>query len=199
MSEQGPVAVRKCDGSQEAFQVDKLRRSLAAAMRDCHYDPRFAESLARAVAIHLDGWRGYRPPSTDYIFRCVRTVLGDTGLADVARQLAIHRRHRALRRRALMVLDPRRGGRGTTPWRKRRVCQTLQTRFELNPSAARIIAGEIEERILSLNYNVISTALVAELIRNELLAWGLLEEDHGQRQARASGDDGPAVSLDGSA
>lgn len=167
--------VRKRDGSLERFEFAKLRRGLAVAMRDCGYEARFADSLAQAVTIHIRDWRDGRPPTSEYIFRCVRTVLDETGLEDVARRLMTHRRYRACRRRGLTVLDTRRPGRAATPWRKSVVVSTLQRRHKLGATAARILAGQIEERVLSLNYSVISSALVAELIRSELMAWGLSE------------------------
>jgi hypothetical protein len=167
--------VRKRDGTLERFQFAKLRRGLAAAMRDCGYELRFADSLAQAVTIHLRDWRDRRPPTSEYIFRCIRTVLDETGLEEVAQRLMSHRRQRACRRRGLTVLDSRRPGRPAAPWRKSMVVGTLQRRHGLGGAAARILAGQIEERVLALHYSVISSALVDELIHNELMAWGLSE------------------------
>lgn len=166
--------VRKGDGTQEPFDLRKLRRSLAAAMAACQYDERFAESLAQAVLLHLTDWKDRRPPSTEYIFRCVREVLTETGLADVARQLCLHRRTRSQRRRGMTVV----GGDGpgsARPWAKGAVCTALREAHGLTPSVARILAGEIETRVMALNYELISAGLVAELIQSELLAWGLAE------------------------
>lgn len=167
--------IRKCDGSLERFEFVKLRRGLAAAMRDCGYGVHLADALAQAVTIHLRDWREKRPPSSEYIFRCVQTVLDETGLEEVARHLAAQRRYRACRRRGLLVLDSRHPSRAATPWRKGMVASTLQRRHKLGRKTARILAGQIEERVLSLNYSVISSALLAELIRSELMAWGLSE------------------------
>jgi hypothetical protein len=55
------------------------------------------------------------------------------------------------------------------------VADALEARHGLRRSVARFLAGEVERRVLSLEYHVVSTALIAELIRNELLAWGLAE------------------------
>jgi hypothetical protein len=167
--------IRKCDGSLERFEFHKLRRGVAVAMRDCGYEERLADAIAQAVSLHLRDWRQDRPPSSEYIFRCVRTVLDETGLQEVAQRLMTYRRQRACRRRSLFVFDSRHPDLAAKPWRKSAVVGTLQRRHRLSRMAARILAGQIEERVLSLDYSVISSALVAELIRSELMAWGLSE------------------------
>ena len=53
------------------------------------------------------------------------------------------------------------------------IVRSLERRFELTPNVARILAAEIEKRVLGLDYRVVTAALVIELIRNELSAWGL--------------------------
>lgn len=168
--------VAKRDGSQEAFEFGKLRRTLANAMRGCGYDEMYADALAKAVAIHVKEWGETTPPSTEYIFGCVRAVLDETGLGDVAASLQRHHRHREMKRRKVEVLTSRWPDRSRMPWSKGRVATTLERRHGLKPSVARILAGEIEGRVLGLNYGVVSSALIAELIRNELMAWGLSDD-----------------------
>lgn len=170
------LSVTKCDGSSEPFDFAKLRRCLASCMRSCQYDQRYADALTQAVAMHLKDWDESRPPRSDYIFQCVRTVLSETGLGDVAKALISHRRQRAVRRKRLTVIESRGGVRAPLAWEKSRVAMTLERRYRLARGTARILAGEIEQRILGLNYGVISAALVAEVIRNELMAWGLSEK-----------------------
>jgi hypothetical protein len=194
--------VRKSDGSQEAFDIRKLRRSLASAMEACRYDVRFADSLSQAVLIHLRDWKESRPPSTEYIFRCIRQVLMETGLEDVAHQLTIHRRHRSMRRRSIAVIDPDNRER-PRPWRKATVCSVLQQVYGLSSNVSRILAGEIESRVVALNYGAVSKALVEELIRNELLAWGLAGDPlsdkpvFAERFASSQAADGEGASVGG--
>lgn len=176
MNSSQTLSVIKSDGSHERFEFAKLRRCLSHAMRACQYDERYADALAQAVAMHLKDWDEPRPPRADYIFQCIRTVLTETGLGDVAKALVSHRRQRAARRRQLRVIDSRRGVREPVPWEKGRIALTLERRHRLARGTARILAGEIEQRVLGLNYSVISAALVAEVIRNELMAWGLSEK-----------------------
>lgn len=174
MSREVGVRVRKRDGSHEPFQMAKLRRSIAIAMRSCRVDERFADSLARAVTVHMEQNAAGRPPTTDYVFRCVRAVLSETGLEEIARQLIVHRRTRAARRRSVVIQNHRRGGQ-LEAWSKSVICQTLQRKHGLERGTARMLSGEIEQRVLGLHYGVVSTNLVSELIRGELLAWGLAE------------------------
>lgn len=175
MKTTGQMMVCKREGGVEPFDPEKLRRCLVAAMRSCCSDERYADALARAVALHLNDWSEPRPPTTDYIFRCVRTALIETGMEPVARILVSHRRRRAAQRRHLSVCDPSESQFVLTPWRKAAVAANLEGSCGLGHSVARIIAGEVERRVLALEYTVVSTALIAELTRNELLAWGLAD------------------------
>lgn len=170
------LCVTKVDGSIEPFQFAKLRRSLAAAMAACQYDDRYADALAQAVAVHVREWNSAQPLRSEYVFRCVRTVLSETGLEDVARAMLSHRRLRAMRRRRLTILDTRRSNRPGVAWSKGRVAQTLQRKYQVGAETSRILAAEIEGRLIALDYHVVSSGLIAELIRNELMAWGLGEE-----------------------
>lgn len=170
------VMVAKRDGSQEPFELQKLRRSLAAAMKGCRYDERYAGPLAEAVAMHVNECSQRRRPSTDYVYRCARTVLKETGLQDVAEAYSSYRRQRAARRRGISVLVEVDGKMTQRAWRKDSVVRVLRQKHGLSRPLGRILAGEVEKRVLELNYDAISQVLVGELIRSELLAWGLIDE-----------------------
>jgi hypothetical protein len=170
------IMIAKREGALEPFETAKLRRCLAAALKACNRDTRIAEALARAVELHLREWSEARPPTTDYIFRCLHSALTGTGMEQVAQHLARHHRHRAQQRQKLFVFDACQSRRAPTPWRKSEVTATLEHRHGLSHSVARILAGEIERRVLALEYRAISTALIVELIRSELLAWGLANQ-----------------------
>jgi 2-phosphoglycerate kinase len=169
------VMVAKREGGVEPFELAKPRRCLAAAMATCHCDVRLADALARAVSLHLREWRAASLPSSDYVFRCLCTVLAETGMEDVAQQLMLHRRHRAEQRRRVSVFDAESSQYALVPWRKATVAASLAGRYGLSPVVARILAGEIERRVLALEYSVVSRSLIRELARNELLAWGLAD------------------------
>ena len=168
--------VAKRGGDLEPFDAAKPRRCLAAVMRTCDLDARFADALAQAVDCHVRDWPEESWPTTDYVFRCLRSALTQTGMQQAADELCSHRRRRAAQRRAVSVCMARQGRDSLAPWRKATVARKLERRNGLSHSVARILAGEIEQRVLGLGYTVVSAALIAELVRNELQAWGLAHE-----------------------
>ncbi|MEP0847187.1 MAG: hypothetical protein HRF50_10270 [Phycisphaerae bacterium] len=173
MSKNERLVVVKRDGALESFDFSRLRRSLASAMHACGYDAEHADALGRAVMVHLGEWRGARPPTTEYVHRCVRTVLSETGLSDVAESFAMFRKRRDAGRRSVRVASSAAPDRSPATWEKARIARSLERRAELQHSTARILAGDIERRVLALGYSVVTTGLLRELVENELLAWGL--------------------------
>jgi hypothetical protein len=165
--------IAKRDGALEPFEPAKPRRCLAIVLKAADCDPHYASALVRAVELHLRDWSEASPPSSKYIFRCLHTALTETGMEQVAQRLAWHRRRRAECRRRLSVSDPDQAHHAPAPWHKADVARTLEGRFELSHPVARILAGEIEHRVLALDYQVVSKPLIRELVRNELSAWGL--------------------------
>ena len=167
------VMIAKREGVLEAFEPAKPRRCLGAAMKACGCNTRLAEALAQAIELHVRDWPDPSPPSSRYIFRCLHTALMETGMEDVAQRLVLHRRRRASQRRRMSVFDPDQSRYALAPWRKAAVAGTLEGRYGLSHAVARILAGEIERRVLALEYSVVSKPLIRELVQNELLAWGL--------------------------
>lgn len=183
------ASVAKRDGSVEAFELPKLRRCLAAAMKACGYDMIYADALARAVAMHLQEWRDPAPASTGYIAGCVKAVLEETGLNDVAACLRRHRHERDVKRGRIEIIENRASERSRRRWCKKTVVSALTGEHGVRPGVARILAAEVEQRVLALNYNVISSALLNEIIRNELMAWGLSDDAVAVVPAAASDRD----------
>lgn len=171
------IVVCKRDRSVECFSPSKLSVCLARGLQARNYDPRLARPLVRAVAMHLQECSDIAPPTTQYIFRCVCSVLQQTGLADVAEDLHRYRRRRAGGRRRVRVVDTGAGpGARGEPWRKLALVATLQNRYGCRHAVARILAGQIETRVLGLNYRLITKQFIVELMRNEVLAWGLADQ-----------------------
>lgn len=168
-----PVIIGKRDGHTEAFSIAKLKRCLSGAMLACSRDARFADPLAQAVQMHLEQWAEARPPTSDYIFRCLRSALTQTGMPEAAEELVSHRQIRSAGRRSVRVYDSAGCRSNGEPWRKAALVNTLQARYGLRRPTARMLAREIETRVLALDYPLVSTALINELMRNELSAWGL--------------------------
>lgn len=171
------IVLTKRDGTAECFVVEKLTGSLARVLQERAYDPRLAGPLARAVAMHLEECTPGKPQTTDYVFKCVCAVLEQTGLADIAGDLKRHRKGRAQRRRRIQVIDVAQAQANVCgrPWRKVAVVATLQNRYGLRLSVARFLASRIESQVFALNYRLITRQFLAELVRNEVLAWGLAD------------------------
>ena len=182
------ITIAKRDGSQEPFSPAKLRRVVALAMQACGYDRKLADPLVQAVEVHLQYWEEPHLPTSEYVARCVNAVLKQTGLHDVRECVAAHRRWRRVRRRAVQVARPV-SKRGLRPWRKNSLIAMLKKRYDVGHAVARIVAGEIELRVLNLGFSVISHALLEELVRNELAAWGLLVETDGRVRRQGPGTD----------
>lgn len=185
MSRNQPIILTKRDGTLERFSVEKLRNCVANVLARCAYDPQLAEPLARAVEAHLGEWQDERLPTTEYIHRCVRSVLQQTGLTDAADELAVCNRSRRAQRKRLRVLDPQRPDAAARHWRKAALVSTLEGRYGLSHTVARFLAGRIELQVFALDYCEITRAFLAELVRNELQAWGLSEAPTASVEAAA--------------
>ncbi|MEW6251999.1 MAG: ATP cone domain-containing protein [Planctomycetota bacterium] len=166
----------KRDGTLERFNLTKLSNCLATAMRARQYDPRLAGPLATAVAMHLQEWREPNPPTTAYIYRCVRAVLHQTGLGDVAAELAEHRDRRRGRRQMIRVLADGRPDAPGGPWSKGAIVRTLESGYGLRHGVARLLARQVEAQVFALDYRVVTKPFLRELVRNEVLAWGLVDD-----------------------
>ncbi len=184
MNKPADILIAKREGGLEPFQEAKPHRCLVAAMKAQHRDFRLATPLVRALRLHMQKRSAPGPVPADYVFRCVHTVLTDTGLGDVAQRLARHRRRRAERRRNVRVVPAR----PTQPraWSKAAIAETLQERYGVGYATARILAGEIERRVLALDYRVVSTRLIDELVQSELAAWGLTPDPQRPGESAAA-------------
>lgn len=167
------LKIVKRDGAIEPFQLSKLRRCLAVVMREGGFDERLADALARAVAMTLQDWKKRTLPTSEHIFRCCVTVLRETEMGEVADRLEAHRTARAARIATVTVFDPQRPDRGAVRWRKAAVVKELENDYGISRSVARMLASDIEQRVVGLDYRVISWVLVREVIKAEVDAWGL--------------------------
>jgi hypothetical protein len=189
-----PVVVTKRDGTLESFSASKLRASLSMALQACCCDARAADPLTRAVGLHLTRDCAGHQPSTEYIYYCVCTALAHTGLGEVAEELAAHRRLRESRRRRVRVLDQLKSAGYPQRWRKTALVATLRDVYGLQQTVARFLAGRIEEQVFGLGYRQVSKTLLAELMRSELMAWGLLDGQSADLPADQRADEWPVFS-----
>ncbi len=163
------VLIRKQDGSLEPFCSGKLRRCVEVLLRETGFDPGVARPLTKAVGIHVK----HRPGdvTSAYIFDCVAAVLKQTGLTRASDALTSHRERRGRRRAAICVVATQ--GHSVASWSKSRLAATLRDRHGLREAVARYLAGEIERKVLELDYTAVSTDLLSALVASELSAWGL--------------------------
>lgn len=170
------LLITKSDGSREVFVEEKLRRCLSLALASASFDEVHASALASAVRIHIERDADTANLTSEYVFQCAIAVLNQTGATQAAEELQKHYREREGLRRRTRVFNPQRPAKGLKPWRKSAVVATLRNKHGVDAKVARVLAGEIEMRIFASGYQVIRTPLILEIVKNELMAWGLIDE-----------------------
>lgn len=165
--------IRKRDGSVERFSCAKLQRCLSIVLDGTRQDVRLAGPLARAVAIHLADWSDKDLPTSEYVYRCVQAVFTQTDLGVCARRLAAHRRQRRALRKQTRVVYPHEPQTPPVGWRKTRVVRALRRSHGLRTPVARLVAAEVEAHVLGLGFQFVQSAVIAALVQNVLMTWGL--------------------------
>ncbi len=172
--------VHKRDGSTEPFVLTKLlngiRNGLQAGGEALGQDAGAAVGLAEAVHEYVRQSRRDGPIPSQHLCELVDLVLTHTG--HTAACLAM-RRHRSLleeERRRVMVANPRSsdGRYVQRRWNKGHIVQHLRRRHQLDAPVARMLAGRVEQLIFNCGLRVVTSGLVREMAKSELLAWGLL-------------------------
>ncbi len=179
--------VTKRDGRQVHFDESKIRDAIAKAMSAVgEPDDGFAGEVAGVVRLTLEDRHGSgHVPHIEEIQDLVEQALIELGRSAVAKAYILYRDQRARIRRALEVEEraPLRGGgalrvrvqesRGTSAWSKGRIVAALLREAELSREMAERVATRVEERVFGAGLARISTALVRELVDNELVGLGL--------------------------
>jgi hypothetical protein len=192
--------VRKRDGREVLFDATKIRDAVQRAMVAVgEGDLGFASEVAGVVRLALENRRvnagasgENESPSIEEIQDLVEHALIELGRATVAKAYILYRDRRAKVREVLEVhRSPAPGLRAprvrpseegaSASWSKGRIVAALMNEAELARATAEEIAARVEERVFSLGIKRISTALVRELVDNELVGQGL--ESALRRQA----------------
>ena len=190
MAERSIIQIRKRDGRIMPFDKAKIAHAIFKAARAVGGEDRFlAEELAAAVADYLKRHYEGDTPGIEDIQDMVEKVLIETGHAKTAKAYILYRDKRAQARRAMTVRKAaQEKGRSTTdsallvdtgakdalvPWDKSRIADALEKEARLDAATARKVATAVEERVLASGLTRISTALVRELVDNELFERGL--------------------------
>jgi hypothetical protein len=177
---QSDLRVAKRDGSIEPFLTCKLlqciRHGLDATGETADLDAATARGLGEAVCEYLHStYKGPAIPARQLI-DLVELVLTQTGHSGAAMAIRHHSCFRDKQRRMVMVAAPRAndGRLIQRKWDKALLVQHLRRQHELDVPVARLIAGRVEQLVFNCGLRVVTAALVSEMVKSELLAWGLL-------------------------
>ncbi|MBN2040334.1 MAG: anaerobic ribonucleoside-triphosphate reductase [Spirochaetes bacterium] len=134
---------------------------------------------------------GKRLPEIEDVQDLVEIVLAQTGYHDVMTAYKLYRKKRENIRKQLKIRTRLDSGRTdstdalllvesttqnvTHPWDKSRIVEALQKETSLSYEESRSIAKSVENRAFAWNDSTISTALVREMVNNELEERGHIE------------------------
>ncbi len=178
--------VRKRDGREVPFDQGKIADAIYRAARAVGGGDRFlAEELASVVTLFIDKQWAERTPSIEDVSDLIEKVLVETGHARTAKAYILERDRRARIRSALRVRrDDKDAPAGQLPavdaharatvsaWSKGKIVEALIVEADLPPSMAEEIAAEVERRVFASGLTRVSTALIRELVDNELFERG---------------------------
>jgi len=179
------LRVEKADGGIEVYLHTKVLGTIAAALADSgSYQEGKPEQLAEAVTTFLRRRYGNTLVSSDEIHSMIEVVLTDTGHEDAALTLHEYRVNRQIKRRRLEVAHIEKkdisernpkikmliADYTVGPWNKSEIVRDLEGESELPHNLAQAIASSVEEKALALGCRRITSALVRELVCNEMLA-----------------------------
>ncbi|HNR98967.1 MAG TPA: anaerobic ribonucleoside-triphosphate reductase [Planctomycetota bacterium] len=173
--------VRKRDNRIVPFDQSKIGDAIYKAVRSVGAGDRtLADDLAAAVTLFLEKrWKG-AIPSIEDIQDMVETVLAETGHAEIASAYIEYRTKRAQIREILKVHkdDPQGpevepgAHQAPAPWSKAKIVAALVKEADLDMAIAEQVAASVEEKVFKSGLQRISTALVRELVDNELFERG---------------------------
>ncbi|OHB93062.1 MAG: anaerobic ribonucleoside-triphosphate reductase, partial [Planctomycetes bacterium RIFCSPHIGHO2_12_FULL_52_36] len=183
--------VRKRDGRLVPFDESKIADAIfKAAQAVGGEDKALAGDLADMVSFHLE--QKFNPPEADVpgiedVQDLVEKVLIETGHARTAKAYILYRDRRARLRGALKVRKNVKKGNNSTDvsllvdtdsrdessvWDKGKIALALEKESGLPLDESLDIASAVEKRVFASGLNRISTALLRELVDNELFERG---------------------------
>mgnify|MGYP001478427268 CR=1 FL=1 len=185
--------VRKRDGREAPFDARKIEAAVAKALAAVgEEDAGFAREIAGVVELTLENrypanvgaGAAQAAPDIEEIQDLVEQALIELGRANVAKAYILYRDRRSRAREALAVhasssaAPSRARVEVRTPerslaWSKGRIVAALINEGQLPRETAERVASSVEERVFAAGLKRISTALVRELVDNELMALGL--------------------------
>jgi hypothetical protein len=217
--------VKKRDGRQAPFDKQKIAAAVSRAQasvgeEDVQAAADVADIVELALARRYLGERTLVPsggemvPGIEEIQDLVEQALIELGHAAVAKAYILYRDRRARVRSALDARsqsvagvqenEAARAARvrvqvsgGLEAWRKSRIVAALMDEADLPRATAEEIASRVEERVFGLGVRRLSTALIRELVDNELVEMGLSQALRAQRPVGIPRHDLRALVRDG--
>lgn len=176
----GSIRVMKRDGSIEPFVFAKLINCIQSGFRASGEPPErgatTSRELAGAVKAYLEKTHPDTAVPSEHLAELVELVLTQTGYTAASMAVKQHTQLRTQQRRWLRVAHRRRrdGRYVQKQWNKSHIDQYLRNEHRLDTPASRMIASRVEQLVFNCGLKVVTTGLVEEMTRSELLAWGLL-------------------------
>lgn len=174
------LRVVKRDGSIEPFMTSKILscifNGLEATGEASELTAAMARGLGEAVTEYLHSIsKGSTIPSRQLV-DLVDLVLSQTGHCEAAMAIRHHANLRDRRRKVMMVATPRpTDGRFVQKrWDKSLIVQHLKRQHQLDAPTSRMMASRVEQLVFNCGLRVVTAGLVREMVRSELLAWGLM-------------------------
>lgn len=180
--------IKKREGHLVPFDREKIYHAILAAMEAVgEKDELQAREVTDHVTYHLEVNFEKRIPSVEEIQDMVEEQLVASSLTKAAKAYIIYRNKKNELRKKLIVRNEEKSYKNTTemsllvststeetvtPWERNRIINALVKEAKLSTAVAEKIAKKVEEKILSLNFTNVSTALIRELVDNELFTRG---------------------------
>lgn len=181
--------IKKRDGKIVTFDKDKIIEAIFKAAKSVGGEDRsIAESLANEVAEYIKAKYEGRIPNVEDVQDCVEKVLIEKGHAKTAKSYILYRERRSKIRSKLKVRKQVREDSDSTDlsllvaptttdalieWNKEKIIKSLEKEADLSQELAEKIATNVEDRIINSGIKQVSTALIRELIDNEMFDLGL--------------------------
>ncbi len=179
--------VIKRDGKAAPFDKSKIANAIFKAARAVGGEnKKIAEALADEVVLFLYTLKGDKPPTVEEIQDAVEKTLIENGNARTAKAFILYRKQREiLRKKRLFSKRPEE--RETTDyalfvrtsdddfvsWDRSRIVDALVKETNIERETAEKIARETEETILNSNVELLSSALIREIVNMRLIEHGL--------------------------
>ncbi len=180
--------IKKREGHLVPFDREKIYNAIISAMEAVgERDELQARKVTDYVIYRLEVKFEKRTPSVEEIQDIVEEQLIESSLSKVAKAYIIYRNKKNELRKKLLVRSEEKTYKNTTemsllvststeeavtPWERSRIARALVKEAQIPPPVAQKIAKKVEEKVLNLNFNNISTTLIRELVDNELFTGG---------------------------